>query len=179
MMFSACWMPGEPCCTACSQRPQLLVTILSTLSLTIFAYSSSAPKVVFGAGHVHVRARERGHVLDVQDRLPAELAPAGGSVHVDDVHAAEHRRGLRRAEVAGVEASGGLLERERLQLEDGERAGPSRCRRRRRGRTRRTRSRSGRRSGRRTPRPRPSRWRKAWASLPGGVKFPAVFSQPG
>ena len=33
----------------CSQNPQLVVTIWSTSSLTILAYSSSEPKVVFGA----------------------------------------------------------------------------------------------------------------------------------
>ena len=49
MRFSACWMPGEPCCTACSHSPQLVVTILSTSSLTICAYSSIEPNVLFGA----------------------------------------------------------------------------------------------------------------------------------
>ena len=49
MRLSACWMPGEPCCTACSHSPQLVVTILSTSSLTICAYSSIEPNVLFGA----------------------------------------------------------------------------------------------------------------------------------
>ena len=49
MRFSACWTPGEPCWTACSHNPQLVVTTWSTSSLTIFEYLSSEPNVLFGA----------------------------------------------------------------------------------------------------------------------------------
>ena len=47
--FSACWTPGEPSWIACSQIPQLVLTIWSASSLTILAYWSNDANEVFGA----------------------------------------------------------------------------------------------------------------------------------